>query len=513
MKRSPFLFLAVALWAQKPEATWPSYNGDLTGQRHSPLKQINQANVDQLERVWSFKIEPGRNTLGNKDIKSTPVMVAGTLYFTISDHVWAVSAATGKQVWHYQWPSQGGIHIGNRGVAVARGRVYFETPDNHLVALSQATGRKLWDVEIADVKQEYFSTAAPMIVKDHVIVGVGGDSLDVPGYLEARSPLNGKLQWRWYTTPRAGQPGAETWSSKDSMEHGGGMTWMPGTYDAQLNLYILGTGNPNPVHAPQARLGDNLWTCSIVALNPDTGKLVWYYQVSPHDTHDWDAIQTPILIDGQLRGQRRKLVAQASRNGYYFLLDRTTGEHITTAPFVKVNWSKGINAKGQPIPDPAKDPKTDAVIVSPGGGGGPNWHAPAFNPQTGLLYVNAAESASLFYLTDTGDNPHGYGGREVVQVSRAWLKALDYKTGQVKWSHQFPGRVPITAGILSTAGQLLFTGDIAQSLIAFDPATGAILWHANLGTAVSNGPITYQLGGKQYLVAGAGETLHAFALK
>jgi alcohol dehydrogenase (cytochrome c) len=251
----------------------------------------------------------------------------------------------------------------------------------------------------------------------------------------------------------------------------------------------------------------------VVALNPDTGKLVWYYQVSPHDTHDWDAVQTPVLIDGEVGGKKRKFVAQASRNGYYFLLDRTTGEHIVTSPFINVNWTKGLNAKGQPIPNPAKDPKTDGVLVSPGAGGGPNWFAPAFNPETGLLYVNAAESMSIFYLTDTDENPQGYGGREAVQLSRAWLKALDYKTGQVRWSHQFPGRLPITAGILSTAGTLLFTGDIAQNLIAFDPVNGTILWHANLGNAVTNGPITYQLGARQFLVAGAGDTLHAFTLR
>jgi acido-empty-quinoprotein group A len=509
MRTLALLLFALPMLAQ----TWPSYNGDMSGQRHSPLKQINASNVDALAPVWKFKIEPGKGTFGNTDIKSTPLMVGGVLYFTISDHAWAVSAKTGKMLWHYHWPTRGGIHIGNRGVAYLRGRIYFETPDNYLVCLSAATGKKLWDVEIADVKQEYFSTAAPIIVKNHVIVGVGGDSLDVPGYLEARNPVNGKLQWRWSTTPRPGQPGSETWPTKSAMEHGGGMTWMPGTYDPQLNLYYLGTGNPNPVHAPQSRVGDNLWTCSIVALNPDTGKLVWYYQVSPHDTHDWDAIQTPVLIDGEVNGQKRKFLAQASRNGYYFLLDRTTGEHIVTTPFIKVNWTLGLNAKGQPIPNPAKDPKTDGVLVSPGGGGGPNWFAPAFNPETGLLYVNAAESMSIFYLTDTDENPQGYGGREAIQISRAWLKALDYKTGQVRWSHQFPGRLPITAGILSTAGKLLFTGDIAQSLIAFDPANGTILWHSNLGTAVTNGPITYTIAGRQYLVAGAGDTLHAFALK
>jgi alcohol dehydrogenase (cytochrome c) len=289
------------------------------------------------------------------------------------------------------------------------------------------------------------------------------------------------------------------------------MTWVPGTYDPELNLYYLGTGNPNPVMAGQGRKGSNLWTCSIVALNPDTGKLAWYFQASPHDTHDWDAAQTPVLIDGQINGQPRKLIAQASRNGYFFLLDRTNGKNILSKPFIDLNWSKGVDAKGQPIPDPAKEPHTDGTLVIPASGGASNWPPPSFDPETGLLYVNSSSSYSLFYLTDTEDKPEGYGGRDSGVWSKVALKAIDYKTGQIRWSHEY-GRGGGGSGILTTAGKLLFTGDPYGNFIAYDPATGRSLWHTHLPANVSNGPMTYELDGKQYLIVGAGDSLYAFTV-
>jgi alcohol dehydrogenase (cytochrome c) len=296
------------------------------------------------------------------------------------------------------------------------------------------------------------------------------------------------------------------------MEHGGGMTWVPGTYDPELNLYYLGTGNPNPVMAGQGRKGSNLWTCSIVALNPDTGKLAWYFQASPHDTHDWDAAQTPVLIDGQINGQPRKLIAQASRNGYFFVLDRTNGKNILSKPFIDLNWSKGVDAKGEPIPDPAKEPHTDGTLVIPASGGASNWPSPSFDPETGLMYVNSSSSYSLFYLTDTEDKPEGYGGRDSGVWSKVALKAIDYKTGQIKWSHEYGARSGGGSGILTTAGKLLFTGDPNGNFIAYDPATGNALWHTHLPSTVSNGPMTFELDGKQYLVVGAGDSLYAFTV-
>ena len=281
------------------------------------------------------------------------------------------------------------------------------------MSLDAATGKERWHKEIADVRQQYFCTPAPIVIRNHVIVGVGGDSLDVQGFLESRDPETGDLQWRWYTTPqKLGDAGSDSWPDEYSMTHGGGMTWLPPTYDPELNLLYVPTGNPNPVFAPRSRKGDNLFTCSLVALNPDTGNMMWYFQTSPHDTHDWDSAQVPVLLDGQVDGRPRKLVAQAARNGYYFLIDRTNGKSVLTVPYVDfMNWSLGVNARGQPINNPAKDATVDGVLVAPGSA--TNWPPPSFSPKTGLLYVGTAQSYGFQYLTDTDERPEGYGGGAV----------------------------------------------------------------------------------------------------
>lgn len=505
-------FLDPAKMLQPPTDTWPSFNGDYSGRRFSPLNQITAENVKSLGLAWVYHANTGGGNPFGVDIKATPLEVNGILYFTVPDHAWALDARTGRELWHYQWESQGGIHIGNRGVALYGNWLYFETPDNHLISLEARTGKFRWSVSIADLAQEYFSTPAPLVIGNHVIVGVGGDSLDDPGYLEARDPETGKVQWHWNSEPRPGEPGAETWPDTDAMTHGGGMTWMPGTYDPELHLLYWGTGNPNPVHAGQSRSGTNLWTCSIVALNPDTGKLVWYFQASPHDTHDWDDVQTPVLFDGTIDGKPRKLLAQAARNGYFFLLDRTNGKNLVSVPYIHVNWSKGVDSHGEPIPNPDKEPKTDGAFVTPSAGGGTNWFAPSYDPQTKLFYVNTTQSYSVYYLTDTSKKPEGYGGRDEGVWSQAALKAIDYSTGKVQWSHVYPGVAHISSGILTTAGGVLFTGDPSDNVVAFNPANDKILWHAGVGANVSNGPMTYELEGRQYLVIGAGENLYAFKL-
>ncbi len=495
-----------------PKDTWPTYNGDYSGRRYSPLKQINADNVKNLGLAWVYHANTGESNPFGTQIKATPLVVNGVLYFTLPDHAWAVDARTGRELWHYKWETKGGIHIGNRGVGIYGDWLFFETPDNHLISLEAKTGKFRWSVEIADLAQEYFSTPAPLIIRNHVIVGVGGDSLDVPGYLEARDPETGKVQWHWNSEPRPGEPGAETWPSKDSMEHGGGMTWMPGTYDPELNLIYWGTGNPNPVHAGQSRKGDDLWTCSIVALNPDNGKMQWFFQPSPHDTHDWDAVQTPVLFDGEVNGQPRKLLAQASRNGYFFVLDRTNGKHILTEAYININWSKGVDSRGEPISNPAKEPKTDGALVAPSATGATNWFPPSFDPETGLLYVNTTQSYSVYYLTDTSEKPEGYGGRDEGVWSQGALEAIDYKTGKPRWTHRYPGNGGPSSGLLTTAGKLLFAGDPSGNIIAYDPANGHVLWHAGVGSSLSNGPMTYELNGQQYLVIGAGDNLFAFKL-
>jgi alcohol dehydrogenase (cytochrome c) len=421
-------------------------------------------------------------------------------------------------MWHYFWKTKGGIHIGNRGVGMWHDYLYFLTPDNYFVSIEAKTGKHRWAHEIANVKREYFSTSAPVVVRNHVIIGVGGDSLDVPGYLESRDPETGELQWRWNTTPRPGEPGSETWPDEYSMAHGGGMPWLPGSYDPETNLYYFGTGNANPVLVGVSRPGDNLYTASIVAVNVDTGKMAWYYQPTPHDTHDWDAAQTPILIDGVIEGKPRKLIAQANRNGHYFLLDRTNGQHITTAPFIdSMNWVKEINKKGQPVGSSKKESSVPGTLVSPTTDGATNWPPPSFSPDTGLFYVGSTRGFSMFYLTDTDPRPQGWGAAEQ-QVGNLGteLKALDYKTGKVVWARSLArsawgfGGGPM--GLLSTAGKLLFGNDGGGNFVAYDATNGKPLWHAGLGTNTTNGPQTFLLDGRQFVVVGAGDQLFAFTL-
>ncbi|MEO7141940.1 MAG: acido-empty-quinoprotein group A [Bryobacteraceae bacterium] len=498
-----------------PTDTWPTYNGDYSGRRYSPLTQINAPSVGRLAMAWMYRTNVGAERgVGNAQIKSTPLEVNGVLYFTVPDHLWAVDARTGAELWHYAWQDHGGHLIGQRGVGMYGNWLYFMGPDGWFISLDAKDGKERWRKHVADSKLQYFTTMAPMVVGNHILVGVGGDAMDVPGYLEARDPETGDLQWRWNTEPRPGEPGAETWPNKGAMEHGGGMTWMPGTYDPELNLLYWGTGNPNPVYAAQGRKGSNLWTCSIVALNPDTGKLVWYFQASPHDTHDWDDVETPVLFDGVFHGKPRKMLAQAARNGYFFVLDRETGKNLVSEPFVGADWSKGVDAKGQPIPNEAKEPKVAGALLNTPPSGGTNWFPPSFDPVTGLFYVNATRGYSLAYLTETDEKPEGYGGSGRGLWSEHVLEAIDYQTGKLRWSHVYHGNAGFGSGggILTTAGKLLFSGDPSGNLVAFNPETGNILWHFGLAAPLSNGPMTYELDGRQYVVVGAGDTLYGFAL-
>ena len=297
------------------------------------------------------------------------------------------------------------------------------------------------------------------------------------------------------------------------MSQGGGAMWMTGTYDPQLNLLCWGTGNPHPVLAGVVRKGDNLYTCSIVALNPDSGKLVWSFQPSPHDTHDWDAVETPVLFDGEFGGRPRRLLAQASRNGYFFLLDRQTGQHLLTSQFVKTNWASGVDGEGRPVPDKKREPQPDGALVRAPANGGTNWMAPSFDPATKFFYVNALEGVSLWYLAlDEANKPVDHqGGGSASLAANSLLVALDYQTGEVRWKRE-SGNGRGSPGILTTAGQILFTGDAAGNLLALDPANGRVLWHTYPGGVLSNGPMTYQLDGRQYVLTGVNGVLYAWAL-
>ena len=340
---------------------------------------------------------------------------------------------------------------------------------------------------------------APLVVRDHVIVGVSGDFDNLPGFLKSIDPETGKTQWQWNSTPPAGTPNATT----------GGMTWMTGTYDPDLNLIYWGTGNPTPVLTGKTRPGDNLYTCSIVALNPDSGKLAWAFQASPHDTHDWDAAETPVLVDADFAGEPRKLLLQTSRNGYFFVLDRTNGKNLLTVPYGPVNWALGVDKEGRPIPNPAKEPAPDGRLIAPDEGGLTNYRSPSFDPKTGLFIVAAQPSWSI-YFAKPADGTYGWAGADYSVWSKEEIDAIDYQTGKIKWSHEVGGDA--RTGVLTTDSGLTFTGDHAGNVLALDTSNGKTLWHAGTGVHMETSPITYELDGRQYLVTGSGAVIFAWAL-
>jgi alcohol dehydrogenase (cytochrome c) len=525
--------------------SWPTYSGDYSGRRYSSLTEINQSNVTRLGLAWVSRLNAGPGAavpltappfgarpsptivggvgdnefVGATVVKGGVLAVDGVLYVTSPDNVWALDANDGHELWHFFWRTRGGTHIGNRGAAMWRNYLFFVTPDDYLISLDARTGKERWHKEIASFSQQYFLTSAPVVVDNHVIVGTGND-LDSPGFLMSFDPETGDLQWKFYTVPmNPGDPGLETWKDLDAARNGGGHPWLPGSYDPETRLYIFGTGNPTPAYTSAPRgYGDNLFTCAIVAVHVDTGKMAWYFQTSPHDTHDWDSAQTPVLVDGTINGRQRKLVVTASRNGYYFTLDRRTGERLVTSQFSDtVNWAQGLNEKGQPRRNPAKDHHVAGALVSSNNGGATNWPPQAFSPETGLLYVPTAENYAMYYLTETDPRgAMGLGGKDEINVGGVgtYITAIDYKTGKTAWRHRFRTTTDATRGapgLLATAGKLLFGGDVSGNFVAFDPVNGKILWHSRIGT-VTNAPQTYMAGGRQHVLVAAGDSLYSFAL-
>ena len=485
---------------------WTTYNGDPSGRRFSTLTQIDAGNVKSLHLAWAYPTK-------GPALKGTPLVVDGVMYFTVPDSTWAVDAETGVKLWQFDRPSDGN-KINNRGVAYLNGKLFRGTPDAHMLALDAKTGKLIWDITVADSKAfGYYIATAPLVVKDKIVFGTSGDVADVPHAMYALDSETGKILWHVSTIPKPGEPGSETWPSADAIAHGGGPIWLTGTYDPALNLMYWGTGNPHPVLAGSVRKGANLYTCSILALDPDTGKIKWYYQPSPHDTHDWDAVETPILFDATVAGQPRKLMAQASRNGYFFVLDRATGEHVLTSQFTTTDWAKGLDAKGQPISDPDKEAQPGGVLVHGTVNGATNWWPPSYSPQTGLFYVNAQQGWSFWYsaLDKEGKPEDHQGGSAIALRESSLLVALDPATGKARWTRD-AGSGRLAAGILTTAGHLLFTGDGEGNLLALGSADGKTLWHTRTGTNLSNGPITYMLHGRQYVSMATGDTMYTFTL-
>ncbi len=477
-----------------PDDSWPLYHGDYSGRRHSALTQITPQNVGNLTLSWAFQTNQAAQ------IKSSPLLVDGVLYFTVPDNIWAVNARSGHMIWHYNRVSKQGDHIGHRGVAMYKGWLYFTTPDCHLISLNAKDGTVRWDKLIADVNQGYWTTMAPLVVRDHVIVGVSGDFDNLQGYLRAFDPASGETQWQWDATPPAGTPNATT----------GGMTWMTGTYDPELNLVYWGTGNPTPVLTGTTRPGDNLYTCSIVAISPDNGKLAWAFQASPHDTHDWDAVETPVLVDRDFHGKPRKMLIQSSRNGYFFVLDRTNGKSLLTVPFGPVNWATGIDAQGRPIPNPAKEPAPDGRLIAPDEGGLTNYRAPSFDQKTGLFIVDAHPSWSIYFAKPT-DGAYGWAGADYGLWGKGVIDAIDYQTGKIRWSHEV-GANGAGAGVMTTESGLTITGDGYGNVLALDTSNGKTLWHAGMGSPMQSSPISYELDGRQVIMTSSGGVLFAWAL-
>ena len=516
---------------------WPSYSGDYSGRRHSALTQIDRRNVSRLTLAWTAEMnyqvraanglnaggivtQLGGEGNGEIDvtggaIKGSVLEVDGILYVTAPDHAWALDARDGSELWHYHWETRGGTHIASRGAAIWNDSLFFETPDNYLVSLNARTGAENWHVEIADFEQQYFSTMAPIVIGDKLMVGTGND-LDQPGFLQAFDPESGELLWKFYTVPMSEDaPGIETWPDVDSASHGGGQVWIPGVYDPETNYYIFGTGNPSPGYTGVARPGDNLYTCSLIAVDVTTGEMAWYFQSSPHDTHDWDSAQTPVLIDGEIDGQARKLVSTAARNGYFFTVDRITGEQIVTKQYGShANWSLGIRENGSPDPNPAKEATIPGSLVSPIEGGVTNWQPAAYNPNTGLFYTHENNGYNILYLTDPDPRGSmGLGGKRasIIDFPESAFQAIDYRTGEAVWRHPWPNGAMVGAGVLTTTTDLVFTGDGNGNMVSFDAANGDLLWHTRIGN-MSNTPQTFLVDGRQHLLVAVGERLYSFVL-
>jgi alcohol dehydrogenase (cytochrome c) len=494
---SPFVFGQGAepnILLNPPPDAWPAYHGDYSGRRHTPLTQISPENVGQLGLAWVFQ------TGQTLQLKSSPVVMNGVMYFSVPNNVWAVDVRSGHQIWHYTYPPNKGSRIGNRGVSMWKNWLYFMSPDGHLVCLNANDGKAKWDVVIADYQKGYWTSMSPLIVGNHVLVGVSGDFDNLQGYLRSIDPETGKKQWEWDSTPPPGTPNATT----------GGMTWMTGTYDPTLNLIYWGTGNPTPVLEGNTRPGADRYTCSIVALNPDNGQLVWAFQPSPHDTHDWDAVETPVLVDGDFRGHRHKMLMQTSRNGYFFVLDRTNGKSLLTVPFGPVNWAGGIADNGEPIPNPEKEPAPDGRLIAPDEGGMTNYRSPSFDQKTGLFIVSAHPSYGI-YFAKPADGTFGWAGADYGVWSKGVLEAIDYQTGKLRWTHEL-GPGGSSAGVLTTESGLTFTGDAFGNILALRTSDGRTLWHAGTGGHMDTSAISFELDGRQYIECGSGTDIFTWAL-
>jgi alcohol dehydrogenase (cytochrome c) len=498
----------------KNPSRWLMYSGTYDGRRHSPLTQITPENVHRLAPRWTFQADT--MALG-RGFEATPIALDGVLYVTGSNnYAWALDGRTGRPFWRYRRDLPPNLTYGasapvNRGFGVLGDRLFMVTLDAHLLAFDMRTGTVLWDVVLADYRIGYAATLAPLVVKDKVIVGISGGDYPTRGFIDAYEPRTGTRMWRFYTVPAPGERGSETWPSTDVIARGGGGAWVTGSYDPALNLLYWGTGNPNPDYYGNDREGDNLYTCSLLALDPDTGELKWYYQFTPHDTHDWDANHVPVLGDLTIDGQSHGVVMMANRNGFFYVLDRGTGKLLLAKPFTDTNWARQVDPRGRPVV--LNESGTTECI--PDMHGGTNFMPPSYDPERRLFFVMARETCAAYFPFKQEIRPgvaSTSGGLRRLQ-DRAYgaLRAIDPATGERRWEFRFP--TVTLAGVMSTASGLVFAGDHDGNFSAFDATNGRPLWHYPTGSSIwGAAAMTYMLDDRQYVLIPAGSTLTAFAL-
>jgi alcohol dehydrogenase (cytochrome c) len=496
----------------KPEPhNWLTYSGNYSGHRYSGLDQINDRNVANLKPLWSYQV----NSL--QKFETTPLVVDGVMYISEPpSNVTALDTRTGRPLWKYRRPMPDDVRACcgqvNRGVAILGNLVYVGTIDAHLVALDSKTGSVMWDTEVANYRTGHSITVAPLAVKDKIVVGVAGGEYGIRGFLDAYDGKTGKQAWRFWTVPAKGEPGVETWKG-ESYKTGSATTWVTGAYDPDTNLIYWGTGNPGPDWNGDVREGDNLYSDCLLALDADSGKLKWYFQFTPHDVHDWDATEVPVLVDGEFRGERRKMVLFANRNAFYYVLDRSTGKFLLGKPYAKQTWAKGLDDSGRPVRNPGTFPTLEGNKVWPSVSGANNWYSPSYSPQTGLLYVATRESGSTYYIGDPeykeGEQFNGGGFRSVPGGDEyGAIRAFEPSSGALKWEYKL--FTPPWAGVLSTAGNLVFGSTNEGQFFALHAATGKPLWRFQAGGLGRSNPMTYAVDGKQRIAVTMGNSLYVF---
>ncbi len=500
----------------KPIAeNWLSYNGDYTGRRYSILHEVSASNVAQLRAQWVF------HAPNSSSLEVTPVVVDGIMFVTAANDAYALDAQSGRTLWHYSRPITEGLiddasQHHNRGVGVWRTHVFMETDNAHLLCLDARSGHLVWDVAYTDGNRNYGATSAPLVIKDKVIVGTSGGDDGIRGFVAAYDAESGKEVWRFWTIPGPGEFGSSSWPG-ESYKLGGGTTWMPGTFDPELNTIFWGTSNPAPDFDGGPRPGDDLYTDCLLALDPDTGKLKWYFQFTPHDLFDYDAVETPVLVDTTFRGQPRKLIVQANRNGFLYVLDRTNGKFLSARPFAeKLNWATGIDDKGRPIRT-GLQPTTEGTRVCPGFVGATNWYSPSYNPQNSRFYFMALNTCNIFFLKPQefkpGQTYYSTGThRSKGDYNQKVLLAFALDDYKPAWRYVQAGEGRSSAGTMTTASGLVFFGDDTQTFEAVDAQTGKPLWHFNTGQNITASPMTYAVNSKQYVAIAAGSDVFSFAL-